>query len=39
MEMIFIGDPLVVHIDKMTHVGKIHTISLGHQNKKMPRYG
>ena len=32
--MIFIGDPLVVHIDKKTHVGNIHTISLGNQNKK-----
>ena len=32
--MIFIGDPLIVHIDKKTHVGNIHTISLGNQNKK-----
>ena len=32
--MIFIGDPLVVHIDKKTCVGNIHTISLGSQNKK-----
>ena len=32
--MIFIGDPLVVHIDKKAHVGNIHTISLGNQNKK-----
>ena len=31
--MIFIGDPLVVHIDKKDS-WNIHTISLGNQNKK-----
>ena len=33
-QMIFMGDPLVVHIDKKTGVGDLHTISLGNQNKK-----
>ena len=32
-DMIFIGDPLVVHFDDKTTVGKIHKIVLGKQSK------